>query len=167
MKRATLIFGLLAFAIVLFATGVAAAGVDLRKVILKPGQCVRIAKVSVCSAKAKPTTTVTTPAATVTTPAPPAVTTTVATPPVTVTVITTATPKVAFSDGTYRVGPDILAGTYREITASSSCYWARLSGFGGTFSEIIANGFGVSIVTIAPADAGFQSSDCGAWTKIG
>jgi hypothetical protein len=61
---------------------------------------------------------------------------------------------------------DIAPGTY-EVTVpdGGSCYWARLSGFGG--GEIIENGIttvGPAIVTIAPTDAGFHSSRCGAWT---
>ena len=86
-----------------------------------------------------------------------------------VTVTTTATPRVAFSDGTYRVGPDIAAGTYRSVATADNCYWARLSGFGGTLDDIIANYFGNSptIVTIAPADVGFRASNCGGWTRIG
>jgi hypothetical protein len=167
---------------VLFAAGAAVAGLDLRKVVLKPGHCVRVAKVSVCAAKAKPPIrvtgpTVTSPAVTTTTPAPPPITVTtpapppvtVASPPVTVTVITTATPKVAFSAGTYRVNTDIQAGTYQSVTVYGGCYWARLSGFGGTLDEIIANFFGSSptIVTISATDAGFHSESCGGWSKIG
>jgi hypothetical protein len=42
----------------------------------------------------------------------------------------------------------------------------RLSGFGGTFDEIIANDFGSGprMVTISPTDVGFESSGCGPWT---
>ncbi len=152
-------------ALALFAAGAAAAGVDLRKIVLKPGQCVTVAKVRVCAAKAKPPTTITEPAVTVTGPP---VTTTVSLPPVTVTVTTTPTPKIAFSDGTYRVGVDIEAGTYQEVGPPDSCYWARLRGFSGALSDIIANSFaGATIVTIAPTDVGFLSTRCGGWSKIG
>ena len=128
--------------IALFAAGTAAAGVDLRRVILRPGQCVTVAKVRVCAARR---------------------------PPVTVTVTTTAAAKVEFPDGTYRVGPDIAPGTYRSVATSNSCYWERLRGFGGTNDEIIANYFGITptIVAVAPTDTGFRSSGCGGWTKIG
>lgn len=129
--------------VALFAAGTAAAGVDLKRVILRPGQCMTLAKVRVCAAKARP--------------------------PVTVTVTTTPTPRVEFPDGTYRVGPDIAPGTYRSVATSDSCYWARLRGFGGTLADIIANYFGIgpTIVAIAPTDVGFRSSSCGGWTKIG
>jgi hypothetical protein len=130
-------------AVALFTVGTATAGVDLKTVILRPGKCMTLAKVRVCAAKARPR--------------------------VTVTVTTTATPRVAFSDGTHRVGPDIVAGTYQSAATADSCYWERLRGFGGTLDDVIANYFGSSptIVTIAPTDVGFRSSSCGGWTKIG
>jgi len=64
------------------------------------------------------------------------------------------------------VGVDIAPGTYRTRRASNGCYWARLSGFGGTLGEIIANEVtdGPEVVTIAPGDKGFQSSRCATWT---
>jgi len=72
-----------------------------------------------------------------------------------------------FSDGTYTVGKDIQPGTYRTKTASSGCYYVRLSGFGGTLQEIIGNSITdfPSIVTIAATDKGFQSTNCGTWTQ--
>jgi hypothetical protein len=85
------------------------------------------------------------------------------------TVYTTPPPKIAFSDGTYRVGTDIQAGTYRSTASSTGCYWERLKGFGGTLDDIIANYLGISptIVTIASTDVGFHSDGCGGWEKIG
>ena len=66
-----------------------------------------------------------------------------------------------------RVGVDIPAGTFRARAPDGLCYWERLSGFGGTPSEIIANTIadGTSVVTIAPTDRGFSSSGCGTWTR--
>ncbi len=71
-----------------------------------------------------------------------------------------------FGDGTWRVGVDIPAGTYRT-GASSGCYAARLSGFGGTIGDIIENEFATVslVVTIDPSDAGFESDGCGTWTN--
>ena len=86
-------------ALALFTAGTAAAGVNLKTVILKPGKCITLAKVRVCAAKARPT--------------------------VTVTVTTAATPRIAFADGTDRVGPDIAAGTDRSVATADSCYWKR------------------------------------------
>ena len=75
-------------------------------------------------------------------------------------------PGSPFPDGTYIVGTDLMAGTYRSA-ASQGCYWARLSGFGGTNDQIIANGNtdAGAIVTISASDKGFSSSRCGTWTK--
>ena len=74
----------------------------------------------------------------------------------------------SFGQGTFIVGTDMAPGTYRS-SQGNSCYWARLRGFGGTLSEIIANDFrnsGQAIVKIKAGDKGFQSSRCGNWTKI-
>ena len=75
------------------------------------------------------------------------------------------TPPAGFGDGTYIVGQQIAAGRY-QAAGGGSCYWERLSGFGGTLGEIIANSFGRShvIVDIAPSDAGFHTDDCGPFT---
>lgn len=81
---------------------------------------------------------------------------------------TTNTPAPpSFGDGTWIVGSDIPAGTYRT-SGSDSCYWERLSGFGGTFAEIIANANpdGQVVVTILPTDKGFTSERCGTWVMI-
>lgn len=81
---------------------------------------------------------------------------------------TKPTPTFAqFGDGTYQVGKDIQAGTYRTRAGSSGCYYARLSGFGGKTTEIIANNItdAPAIVTIASTDKGFTSQNCGTWTK--
>lgn len=76
-------------------------------------------------------------------------------------------PKTSFSDGIYIVGTDIQPGTYKS-SGGSSCYYERLSGFGGTLDEIIANEIarGTAIVTIAASDAGFKSERCGTWSLI-
>jgi hypothetical protein len=67
-----------------------------------------------------------------------------------------------FGDGTFQVGTDIQPGTYRN-TGSSGCYFARLSGFGNTVDDIIANNNvdTATIVTIFASDKGFQSQGCG------
>jgi len=58
-------------------------------------------------------------------------------------------------------------GTYRVRQPADSCYWARLSGFGGTLDEIVANyiGAGYAVVTISPTDVGFRSERCGTWSS--
>ena len=72
-----------------------------------------------------------------------------------------------FGDGTWRVGSDVAPGTYRAANTSAGCYWERLSGFGGTMDEVIANNFtsDPDVVTIAPTDVGFSSEGCGIWTE--
>jgi hypothetical protein len=62
---------------------------------------------------------------------------------------------------------DVPPGTYRTRQIPIfNCYWERLSGFGGTFGEIYANGnsAGYVVVTIAAGDAGFSSDGCGEWS---
>lgn len=80
--------------------------------------------------------------------------------------ITTDTTHI--SDGVYIVGTDLVAGTYKSSGDSGSCYYARLNGFTGDLSEVIANGNSdtATIVTIASRDKGFKSSGCGSWEKI-
>jgi hypothetical protein len=76
-----------------------------------------------------------------------------------------AIPKI--DDGTKIVGEDMEAGTWKTKPKSKDCYWARTTGAG----EIIANDFvgfapdGVT-VTVYPGE-GFESSNCGVWSKIG
>ena len=80
----------------------------------------------------------------------------------------TDTPAVpSFSDGTWIIETDIPAGTYRT-DGSDSCYWERLSGFGGTLAEIIANDNpdGQVVVTILQTDKGFTTKRCGTWVMI-
>jgi hypothetical protein len=76
------------------------------------------------------------------------------------------TSKTSFDDGTFIVGTDITAGTYKN-SGGDACYFARLRGFGGTIDDIIANNnvSAPTIVTISSSDKGFQSSGCGTWTK--
>ena len=76
-------------------------------------------------------------------------------------------PGEPFTGGTYLVDTDLPPGRYRATTADpDSCYWARLSGFGGAGDVIASSEFrGTSfIVEIEPSDAGFSTDpDCGAW----
>lgn len=76
------------------------------------------------------------------------------------------TSKTTFDDGIYIIGTDITPGTYKN-TGASGCYYARLSGFGGTIDNIIANNNvdTATFVTIAPSDKGFELNGCGTWTK--
>ena len=82
-----------------------------------------------------------------------------------------AVPATGFGDGSHRVGMDIGAGLYRsdQQFEVGDCRWARLSGFGGTQSGIIASGGSADgdwYVEVKEDDAGFESSGCGAWSLV-
>jgi hypothetical protein len=73
------------------------------------------------------------------------------------------------TDGTYRVGIDIVPGTYRSGGPSpqgeSDCYWARLKSLNA--SDIIKNNIsaGPQVVTIEPSDTAFATRSCLPWQK--
>jgi hypothetical protein len=73
-----------------------------------------------------------------------------------------------FGNGMYRLGPELIGGTYKS-TGGPNCYWARLTNASGQTEAIIANDnvSGPAIVTISGHDGFFESKDCGIWTKIG
>jgi len=74
---------------------------------------------------------------------------------------------VRIKAGVYEVGPDIKPGLYKS--EGNITYWARLSGFGGSLDEIIANGnpVGSDIVQIDEGDKGFETRGTGYWYPIG
>lgn len=85
-----------------------------------------------------------------------------------------AGPLTTIPDGTHEVGTgagQVAPGTYKSTVPANAitCYWERLSGFGGSFNEIITNGSGKpgqSVrVTINKADKGFHTEQCGEWVK--
>jgi hypothetical protein len=83
--------------------------------------------------------------------------------------------KFAFNDGTFRVGKDIQAGTYRtknteSSRAESTCHWIRSKGLdpnanadviGRSFHNV--SGVGSQTVTILLTDVTFSSIGCGSW----
>ena len=82
----------------------------------------------------------------------------------------------SFAAGTHVVGSDIAPGRYRARDPGE-CSWARLGGFSGTPDQRLAMGGGewhsfndspevapLTIVDIAPSDAGFSSEGCGTWS---
>ena len=77
------------------------------------------------------------------------------------------TSEPGFGDGTWIVGTDVGPGIY-AAAGGTLCYWSRLSGFGGSLGEIIANevGGGRTVVTIAPEDKGFETTGCGDWRPV-
>lgn len=74
--------------------------------------------------------------------------------------------------GSYLVGEDIAAGTYRTGGPAASgiplCYWARAKDSSGGMGGIIANGTpqGPARVTIAKGET-FETNGCRRWTKVG
>ncbi|MSP78838.1 MAG: hypothetical protein EXR67_04720 [Dehalococcoidia bacterium] len=84
-------------------------------------------------------------------------------------VISSPTPTAnnRIADGVWRVGVDVQPGLYQ--TATSGCYWARLRNFSDNSGEILGNGNtpGPTVVRILTTDAGFQSSRCIAWVRVG
>ena len=86
-----------------------------------------------------------------------------------------ATPGQPFAAGDYKVGVEIAPGTYTSPGAPTAnpkraCFWARLSGFGGTLADVMQNNVstsGAQSVTIDATDVGFTSDNCGTWTKVG
>ncbi len=100
----------------------------------------------------------------------------ISTPTPTAVVTETPEPTVTFTpepeiteyvDGVYLVGTEIPAGTYRS-PGGPFCYWERLSGLSGEFTDIIANEFreGNAIVEIQETDKAFKSTGCGSWTLV-
>jgi hypothetical protein len=74
-------------------------------------------------------------------------------------------------DGVFLVGDDVKPGRYttRVPDDSFNCYWARLTGTSGQFSDIIANNNvnpgGQAVVTIGRNDVAFETNGCGTWTR--
>jgi hypothetical protein len=73
------------------------------------------------------------------------------------------------TDGTYRVGPDIVPGTYRTAGPSphgeSDCYWERLDSLNP--NHIITNNISTDpqVVTIQSSDTAFLTRSCQTWQK--
>lgn len=74
---------------------------------------------------------------------------------------------VKVGDGDKLVGQTMEPGTYKTKPGAKDCYWSRNTGGG----DIIDNdfvGFAPNGVTVTVyAGEGFESSNCGVWTKIG
>jgi hypothetical protein len=80
--------------------------------------------------------------------------------------------QTTISAGTWLVGTQVAAGTYRAENSVAGCEWQRLSGFSGNTAAIIGSGFastaGAQLVTIAGTDTGFMTNTaCGTWTPTG
>jgi hypothetical protein len=73
------------------------------------------------------------------------------------------------TDGTYRVGTDIVPGTYRSAGPStegaSDCYWARLNSLNETHIIDSNISTGPQVVMIQPSDTAFLTHSCQSWKK--
>src|ERR1700722_15431750 len=73
------------------------------------------------------------------------------------------------TDGTYRVGTDIVPGTYRSAGPSpegaSDCYWARLNSLNETHIIDSNISTGPEVVMIQPSDAAFLTHGAQPWQK--
>ena len=72
-----------------------------------------------------------------------------------------AEPLLDIEPGIYLVGRDIAPGTYRGETGTGvldSCYWERLSGVSGEFSDIIANDNAIGPYFVSVKDSDFALS---------
>lgn len=69
------------------------------------------------------------------------------------------------SDGTWQVGSDITAGTYRA-SGGDSCYWAILNGPPRGDSDNIEEngGFTANVVVTLSQGQWFETNDCGDWS---
>lgn len=90
----------------------------------------------------------------------------IATHTVVQTVTYTPPVKVAFSDGTFRVGSEIQPGTYH--TEGGDCYYERRRQ-GDGIDAIIANDniTGPTTIDIRSSDYAFKSSGGCAWSRVG
>ncbi|MFD5733363.1 hypothetical protein ACFWIY_11075 [Streptomyces sioyaensis] len=83
-----------------------------------------------------------------------------------------AGPGTTVGQGSYLVGEDIAAGTYRTGGPAASdiplCYWARAKDSSGEMGGIIANGTsrGPARVTVTEGET-FETNGCQRWTKVG
>jgi hypothetical protein len=70
-------------------------------------------------------------------------------------------------EGTWTVGTDFSAGTYRTAGASSDCYWA-ITKSGSNGADIVQNHFGGGNLTVTlKSGQDFSTERCGSWVKIG
>lgn len=72
------------------------------------------------------------------------------------------------ADGTYRVGVDILPGTYYASGGGDSCFWGTVNGFGGSIEEFTDAYFGPAntIVEIPTTAKGLRVERCGTLTRL-
>jgi hypothetical protein len=78
-------------------------------------------------------------------------------------------PKIVntFGSGQWTVGKDITPGTYRSVSRSRRCYWAKISDVvKETKSKSQYGRVGQLTVKITARDEAFLTTRCGTWTKV-
>jgi hypothetical protein len=80
---------------------------------------------------------------------------------------TKAVPAVpTITDGTWTVGEDFPAGTYKTVGAGSTCYWA-ITKSGTNGSDIVDNHIGGGNLRVTlKAGQDFETDRCGTWAKV-
>lgn len=79
------------------------------------------------------------------------------------------TPRTSMGDGVFAVGVHIQPGLYQAPGTPDGCYWGRLSGFSDFYWQTVDNDLrwdGPIRVRIYSSDVGFESWDCGGWTRV-
>jgi hypothetical protein len=70
-------------------------------------------------------------------------------------------------EGTWTVGTDFPAGTYRTTGSGSDCYW-MITKSGSNGADIIQNQIGGGNLTVSlKSGQDFTSQRCGSWAKVG
>lgn len=81
-------------------------------------------------------------------------------------------PNAIEGDGIFAVGSQVKPGTYRTVVPADSfgCYYERLKGATGEFTDIIANGNAKAgaqiVVTVKASDKFFHVERCGTWHLV-
>lgn len=68
-------------------------------------------------------------------------------------------------DGTYRVGTEIAAGTYRTVVEVEGCYWETTDSTGEVNDNASVFAAPSVVATIRSTDFGFNSRSCGPWIR--
>jgi hypothetical protein len=73
---------------------------------------------------------------------------------------------VGVADGTWTVGEDLPAGTYKATGAGDTCYWA-ITRSGSNGSDIVDNAIGGGNLRVTvKAGQDFETKRCGTWVKV-
>jgi hypothetical protein len=72
---------------------------------------------------------------------------------------------IVIPDGTWTIGEDYPAGTYRALAVPGTCYW-EITKSGTNGADLLANGDGPgNLRVVLKAGQDFNSRECGSWVK--